>query len=75
MEKTKVTRKGQTTIPSPLRKKYGIKEGTTMLVQDADGAIVMIPLMGVEQLAGMDAGKYDARKMKKEVNRLRAKWR
>ncbi len=70
-----MTRKGQTTIPSPLRKKYGIKEGTTMLVQDADGAIVMIPLMGAEQLAGMDAGKYDARKMKKEVNRLRAKWR
>ncbi len=70
-----MTRKGQTTIPSSLRKKYGIKEGTTMLVQDADGAIVMIPLISVEQLAGIDAGRYDARKLKKEVDRLRAKWR
>lgn len=70
-----MTRKGQTTIPSSLRKKYGIKEGTTMLVQDAEGAIVMIPLISVEQLAGIDAGRYDARKLKKEVDRLRAKWR
>lgn len=70
-----MTRKGQTTIPSSLRKKYGIKEGTTMLVQDADGAIVMIPLIDIGRLAGTDASRYNARKMKKEIDRLRARWR
>lgn len=42
-----------------------------MLVQDAGRAIVMIPLMDAEQLAGMDIGRYDARKIKREVDRLR----
>ena len=70
-----MTRKGQTTIPSLFRKKYGIREGTTMLVEDVGGAIVMIPLIDAEKLAGIDSNRYDASKMKKEVDRLRARWR
>jgi len=75
MEKTRVTRKGQATIPSAFRQKYGIKEGTTMIVEDVGGAIVMMPLVGVEQLVGLDSKRYDVRKMKKEIDRLRARWR
>lgn len=51
------------------------QEGTMMLVQDAEGAIVMIPLTGDAKLTRIDTGRYDARKIKKEVDSLRAKWR
>jgi len=34
METVTVTRRGQTTIPSRLRKKYGIEEGTVLEIED-----------------------------------------
>lgn len=36
-----VTRRGQTTIPVQLRKKYGIEEGTTMEVEDTGSGILL----------------------------------
>lgn len=40
----KVTRHGQTTIPKPLRDKYGIKEGDEVLYIDLGDHIVVIPV-------------------------------
>lgn len=42
--KTHVSTKGQVVIPSVLRKKYGIKEGTPLLVTDTGDAIELRPL-------------------------------
>lgn len=44
MDTSTVTIKGQVVIPSALRKKYGIRNGTLMHFYDKAGEIRMIPL-------------------------------
>jgi AbrB family looped-hinge helix DNA binding protein len=44
-EEVVVTRKGQTTVPIRLRKKYGISEGTRLQVEDT-GAGILFPESG-----------------------------
>lgn len=41
---TTATRKGQIVIPGELRRKYGIKEGTRIRVEDEDTRIVLTPI-------------------------------
>lgn len=40
----KVTRQGQTTIPKPLRKKYAIEEGDTVLYIDVGDHVAVLPV-------------------------------
>jgi AbrB family looped-hinge helix DNA binding protein len=47
-----VTRKGQTTIPASLNKKYNTKEGTRMLVREWQDGIVFTPEPSLIDLAG-----------------------
>ncbi|MDQ7823016.1 MAG: AbrB/MazE/SpoVT family DNA-binding domain-containing protein [Candidatus Eremiobacteraeota bacterium] len=44
MHTSKVTSKGQIVIPSRLRKKYGIREGTKICFIDDDSRIVIEPI-------------------------------
>lgn len=41
---TKVTRQGQTTIPKPLRDKYGIQEGDEVIYIDLGDHMAVIPV-------------------------------
>ena len=41
---TYATIKGQIVIPAPLRRKYGIKNGTKIIVTDIGDAIVLKPV-------------------------------
>ncbi len=41
---THVNKKGQIVIPSILRKKYGIKEGTKIILLDKGDSIVLKPI-------------------------------
>ena len=41
---TYATVKGQIVIPAPLRRKYGIKNGTKIIVTDTGDAIVLKPV-------------------------------
>lgn len=75
METTKVTRKGQVTIPAPLRKKYSIREGTKMQVTDTPSGLLFRPIPDMNDLAGVDAGKYTYEEMVRKLDRLRARWR
>jgi len=68
---TTVTRKGQVTIPAPLRKKYGIKEGMKIEVLDAEPGLVLRPIPRMEDLAGVDAGKYTYEEMVEKLDKLR----
>ena len=53
MERTvKVTRRGQTTIPVALRRRYRIKEGSRLIVEAREDGIVMRPVTNLEDLAG-----------------------
>ncbi len=42
--RTTATVKGQVLIPVALRRKYGIKKGTTIDISDEDGRIVLRPI-------------------------------
>lgn len=77
MEKlvSKVTRKGQITIPAELRKRYGIAEGSYVQVRDDEKRILIEPIPDLLDLAEVDAGKYDLERLKEELDRSRRKWR
>jgi len=75
LEEVSVTRKGQITIPVKYRRKYGINQGTKMLIEDAERGILLRPIMRLEEQAGIDAGKYDTKELKKSLDRVREEWR
>ncbi|MFB3889008.1 MAG: AbrB/MazE/SpoVT family DNA-binding domain-containing protein [Candidatus Bathyarchaeia archaeon] len=71
-ETVSVTRKGQVTIPIALRRKYGIKEGTTIAFEDSPSGIILKVIPSFFDLIGADAGKIDLRKSLEELDRMRA---
>lgn len=59
---SRVTKKGQTTIPSVFRKKFGIEEGDKVVFEETKEGLVLKPAADVEDSAGSlsrfaDAGK------------------
>jgi AbrB family looped-hinge helix DNA binding protein len=75
MKEILVTRKGQVTIPAEYRKKYKIKKGVKMLVEDTSKGILLKPIQSLEEQAGIDAGKYDVKELKASLDRMREEWR
>jgi len=75
MNEVLVTRKGQMTIPAEYRRKYGIKKGTRVLVEDTDVGLLLRPIPSLEEQAGIDAGKYDVKELKMSLDRMREDWR
>ena len=53
-EMATVTSKTMVTIPSSIRRKYGIKEGDKVQFLEVDGAIMMIPVKSLSEMQGMD---------------------
>lgn len=74
MKIVKVTRRGQTTIPLEFRKRYGIKEGDELMVEEREGGILFRPLPKLEELAGIDSEFGDPEELKKEVEELREEY-
>ncbi len=70
-----VSGKGQVTIPAELRKKYGIRQGMKVEVLDAPTGLMLRPIPRIEDLAGVDAGKYSYSEMTEKLDRLRQRWR
>lgn len=44
MLKVTISEKGQISIPAFLRRRYGLKKGDRLAVEDIDGAIVLRPI-------------------------------
>lgn len=77
--------KGQIVIPSPLRKKYGIKKGTRVEFKEEDGKIVLLPrtmqqfdqalqrlragLKGVDLISALESDRRE--EMKREERKIR----
>lgn len=53
-EMATVTSKSMVTIPSSIRRKYGIKEGDKVQFVEVDGAVMMIPVKSLSEMHGMD---------------------
>ncbi|MCS7114541.1 MAG: AbrB/MazE/SpoVT family DNA-binding domain-containing protein [Nitrososphaerota archaeon] len=66
-----VTRKGQTTIPAKLRKKYKIEEGTRLQVIETPEGILFKPQKSTIDLAGSGAKYATSQEMKRLLDKLR----
>ncbi len=66
-----VTKKGQTTIPAKLRKKFKIEEGTRLEVVETKEGILFKPKKSFWDLIGSGAQFASVEEMKKELDRLR----
>ncbi|MEM2953599.1 MAG: AbrB/MazE/SpoVT family DNA-binding domain-containing protein [Candidatus Bathyarchaeia archaeon] len=66
-----VTRKGQTTIPAELRKKYNIEEGTRLQVIETSEGILFKPKKSTIDLAGSGAKHATPEEMKRLLDKLR----
>jgi len=64
-----VTRRGQTTIPAELRRKYGINEGTRLEVLDTEQGIVFRKGRSTLDLAG--SGKNSMKRVFELLDRMR----
>ncbi len=84
MAVVKVSSKGQVVIPKELRKKYGIKPETEVLISDVNGKIVVAPLLedAVRQSKGVLKGGRSltkallaARKLEREQDGKKIRYR
>ena len=66
-----VTKKGQTTIPARLRKKFKIEEGTRLEVVETEEGILFKPKKSIWDLIGTGALFATPEEMKKLLDKLR----
>ncbi len=66
-----VTKRGQTVIPAPIRKKYRIEKGTTLLWIDTGENIRVVPLPKdpLKALKGIAKGENLGKKLLRERKR------
>jgi len=67
-----VTRKGQTTVPVKLRRKYGIYEGTRLQVEDTGNGILFRKATSTLELIGSGSEYASVSEMKKLLDGMRA---
>jgi len=70
----KVTRRGQTTIPAELRKRFGIKEGDELAVEPTEAGLLLKVFPKLEEMAGIDAKFGKAEEIKRKVEKLREEY-
>jgi AbrB family looped-hinge helix DNA binding protein len=66
-----VTKKGQTTIPARLRKKFNIEEGTRLEVIETEEGILLKPMKSIWDLVGSGSAYATVEEMKKLLDELR----
>lgn len=72
---SKVTRKGQITIPVRFRQKNAIRDGSSVEITDIGRRLVIEPVPNLLDLVGCDKGKYHSAKLGKMLDESRKNWR
>jgi AbrB family looped-hinge helix DNA binding protein len=70
MATVSVTRRGQTTIPVELRKKYGIEEGATLEIEDTGEGLLLKKMVSTIDLVG--TGKASQHDIFARLDKMRA---
>lgn len=55
----RVSRKGQATIPKPLREKFGIETPGEVFIYEESNRIIIEPVPTLEELHGIHAGDHE----------------
>jgi AbrB family looped-hinge helix DNA binding protein len=66
-----VKKKGQTTIPARIRKKFKIEEGTHLEVIETNEGILLKPKKSIWDMIGAYSQIATPQEMKKELDKLR----
>ena len=74
MQKVKVTRKGQTTIPIEIRERLGIVEGDELIVETTGNSVIFKKIPRIEDCVGMFAGHASVEEIKKEIDKMREEY-
>lgn len=67
----RVSRKGQATIPKPLREKFGIESPGEVFIYEEGERIVIEPVPALEDLHGIHAGDREPGEVLEEARRLK----
>jgi len=70
----KVTRRGQTTLPSEYRLKLGIKEGDDLLIEEVEGRLLVRRIPDLLDLAGVDSKYGSLEEARKMIERMREEY-
>ncbi len=70
---SRVTKKGQTTIPSVFRKKFGIEEGDRVTFEETGEGLVLKPAVDLEDSAGSLSRFADAEEVLDRLVKDRSK--
>lgn len=72
MQSVIMSTKGQIIIPADIRKKYGLKKGEKLMIEDEDGYIKMIPkTTDLTSLCGILKGHLDSKSVRKQIEEMR----
>ncbi|MHB2037036.1 MAG: AbrB/MazE/SpoVT family DNA-binding domain-containing protein, partial [Nitrososphaerales archaeon] len=72
---SRVTRKGQITIPARFRQKNAIREGSSVEITEEGQKLIVEPIPDLLDQVGADKGKYDSARLKKMLDESRRNWR
>ena len=69
---SRVTRKGQVTIPADFRKAHDIKKGSRVSFRTKkNGDLILVSIPNLEDLAGADAGRVTYGNAVRKLDRMR----
>jgi AbrB family looped-hinge helix DNA binding protein len=72
METVIMSTKGQVIIPAEMRKKYGLKKGEKLIIEDGGSYIKMIPKTSdLTKLCGILKGHLDSKSVRKQIEEMR----
>ncbi len=74
MEIVTITAKGQLTIPTSLRGRLGITEGSKLVVVQEGESLKIMPAPKLSRLAGIDKELFRGRKPSEEIQNTRKEW-
>jgi len=71
MSRTKITKKGQMTIPVKYRRKYKLKEGVAVQFKETEAGLVIEPAPDIADAAGTMAKYGDVREVLADLMKSR----
>ncbi len=72
MQSITMSTKGRMTIPASIRRKYGLKKGVKLIIEDSGSYIKMIPkTTKLTKLCGILEGRLDSNSVRKQIEEMR----
>ncbi len=71
MSYSKITKKGQTTIPVEYRRKYNLREGSLVVFEETEGGLIIRPVPDIADSAGVLSKFADPKELIAELIKAR----